>query len=68
MFYDLVLVVAQCDQIGRLLHFGQLFKACGNIFLPKSPTFLGDFCKGVNLSFMGNFYRHLATFYWSHSM
>ena len=42
------------------------------ISLPKSSTFLGNFCKGVKIfNFLvkfslGNFYRHLATFYWSH--
>ena len=34
--------------------------------------FLGNFCKGVKMylfllkSFLGNFYRHLAIFFWSH--
>ena len=37
--------------------------------MPKSPIFLGKFCKGVNFliflvkSFLGNFYRHLAIFF-----
>ena len=44
------------------------------INLTKSHTFLGNFCyfakvsKSLNFlvkSFLGNFYRHLATFYWS---
>ena len=35
-------------RLGNLLDFGQLFKALGpQLFLPKSPTFLGIFCKGV---------------------
>ena len=40
--------------------------------MPKSPIFLGHFCKGVKiLNFsseiiLGNFYRHLATFYRPH--
>ena len=39
---------------GDLLDFGQLFKA--TIDLPKSPTFLGKFRKGVkNLSFSSEF-------------
>ena len=52
-----------------LSHF---LKPIAKINLPKSPAFLGNFCKGVkNLpflgkSFLGNFYRNLATFYWSH--
>ena len=42
------------------------------INLPKSPTFLGIFRKGDKIyhflekSFLGIFYRHLATFFWSH--
>ena len=32
-----------------LLDFGQLFKAFATINLPKSPTFLGNFCKGVKI-------------------
>ena len=54
-------------RLGNLLDFGQLFKAFGNINLPKSPTFLGNFCKCVKSiifpvkSFLGNFNRHLAT-------
>ena len=37
--------------------------------LPKSLTFLGNFCKGVKIyhfTYLGNFYRHLAIFIWSH--
>ena len=33
----------QCDQIGRFLYFGQLFKPLATINLPKFPTFLGIF-------------------------
>ena len=42
------------------------------IVLPNSPTFLGNIWKGVKIfnflvkSFLCSFYRHLATFYWSH--
>ena len=36
-------------RLSKLLHFGQLFKPCGNNYLPKSPTFLGNFCKGVRI-------------------
>ena len=52
---------------------GNFLKPVAAIFSAKSPIFLGSFGKGVfNLSFfywyhlLGNFYRHLATFYWSH--
>ena len=36
-------------RLGGLLHFWQLFKACGTIILPKLPTYLGNFCKGVKI-------------------
>ena len=42
------------------------------INLPKAYTFLGKFCKGVQIIhfsseiILGNFYRHLAIFIWSH--
>ena len=36
-------------RLGDLLEFGQLFKALTTINLPKSPTFLGNFCKGVKI-------------------
>ena len=34
-------------RLGDLLDFGQFFKAFATIILSKSPTFLGNFCKGV---------------------
>ena len=34
-------------RLGDLLDFRRVLKAFGNINLPKSPTFLGNFCKGV---------------------
>ena len=58
----------QCDQIGRFFALWATFKAFGKINLPKSPTFLGKFCKGVKIYhfsreiILGNFYRHLAIF------
>ena len=51
---------------------GNFSKPGATISLHKSPTFWGYFCKGVKIlillvkSFLGNFYRHLATFYRSH--
>ena len=36
-------------RLGDFLHFGQPFQAGGNNYLPKSPTLLGNFCKGVKL-------------------
>ena len=34
------------SRFGDLLDFGQLLKPLAAINLPKSPTFLGIFCKG----------------------
>ena len=65
----------QSDNVTRLddlLHFGQLFQASGNNFYAQITHILGNFCKGVQIFYFsskimfGNFYRHLATFYWSH--
>ena len=48
--------------------FGNFLKPLATINLPKSPTFLGNFCKGVKTfiflvkSFLVNFYRHLTIF------
>ena len=44
-----VVVVVSVTKLGNLLDFGQLFKAFGKINLPKFPTFLGNFCKGVKI-------------------
>ena len=59
----------QCDQIKRFIGLWAIFQSRWQPFiLPKSPTFLGNFGKGVKiyhflvLSFLGNFYRHLAIF------
>ena len=59
--------------LGDLLHFGQFLKHLATIKLPKSPTFLGNFCKGVKIYhfsceiILGNFIRHLVISFWSHS-
>ena len=51
---------------------GNFSMSVATISLSKSLPFLGNFCKGVkNFNFsgeiiLGNFYRHLATFYQSH--
>ena len=42
-----ILLVASVTRLGDLLDFGQPFKATIN--LPKSPTFLGNFYKGVKI-------------------
>ena len=62
----------QRDQIGDLLDFGQLFKALGNNKFAQISHILRQFLKGVKIyhfmvkSLLGNFYRHLAIFFWSH--
>ena len=63
----------QCDQIGRFFcTLGNFLKPLATINFPKSPIFLGNFCKGVKIShfsceiILGNFFRHLAIFFWSH--
>ena len=55
-------------RFGDLLDFGHLLKPLAEMNLPKSPKFLGNFCKVLKSfifivqSFLGNFYRHLAIF------
>ena len=40
----------QCDQIGRYIGLcGKYLKPLSTINLPKSSTFLGNFCKGVKI-------------------
>ena len=41
-----------CDSVtrlGDLLDFGPIFKPFATIYLPKSPTFVGNCCKGVKI-------------------
>ena len=42
-------LICSVTRSGDLLDFGQIFKAFGNNNLSKSPTFLGNFCKGVKI-------------------
>ena len=42
-------VYASVTRLGDFLLFGQLFKPLATINLSKSPTFLGNFCKGVKI-------------------
>ena len=44
-----VSIFASVTRLGDLPDFGQLFKAFLNNYLPKSPTFLGNFYKGVKI-------------------
>ena len=65
------IVEGSVTKLGYLLHFGQLFKACGNNYFAQIAHIIRQFCKGAEIfhflvkSFLGNFYRHLATVYWS---
>ena len=41
----------QCNQIGRFIGLWATFKkTLATINLPKSPTFLSNFCKGVRIN------------------
>ena len=59
-------------RLGNLLDFGLLLKPLATIKLPKSPTFLGNFCKGVKFYHFSTeiiFRQLLQTiidFFWSH--
>ena len=64
---------AQCDQIGRFVALWVTFQSlCQQLFCPNRPHFYANFCKVVEIFnfaceiILGNFYRYLATFYWSH--
>ena len=54
--------------ISSVARLGNFLKPLATINLPKSPTYLGNFCKGVKIdhfssgSFLCNFYRHLGIF------
>ena len=60
--------ITSVTRFGDLSDLRQLFNPLAAINLPKSPTFLGNLCKGVKIyhflvkSFLVNFYRHLAFF------
>ena len=51
---------------------GNFLNPLATIILPKSFTFLCNFCIGIKIFIfsseiiLGNFYRHLAIFFWSH--
>ena len=63
----------QGDQIGRFITLWATFQSqWQQLFCPNFQHILGNLCKFVKIFhfsskfFLGNFYRHLATFYWSH--
>ena len=59
-------------RLGNILHFGQLFKACGINYFAQIAHILVNFCKVVEIFhfcseiIFGQLYRNLATFYFSH--
>ena len=63
----------QCDQIEQFIALWATFQSrWQQLFCPNRPHCLAIFVKVSKLfsfivkSFLGNFYRHLATIYWSH--
>ena len=70
--YTIMDVTITVTGLGDLLNFGQLFKALGNNEFSQISHILRQFCKGsksiisLDKPFLGNFYRHLAIFFWSH--
>ena len=69
---EVLLVTSVWPDWGIYWTLGNFLKPLLTINLPKSATFLGNFVKVSKSlfflvkSFIGNFYRHLAAFYWSH--
>ena len=65
-----VFFACSVTRLADLLHFGQLFKACGNNYFAQIAHIFRE-VKGVKILhfsseiFLGNFYRYLATFNWS---
>ena len=61
-------VANSVTRLGDLLDIGKLFKAHGNNNFAQSAIFVNLSKSFILLekSFLGNFYRHLAIFYWSH--
>ena len=60
----------QCDQIGRFIALWAIFQSLWQqLILSKSPTFLGNFCKGVKIYhfsseiIFGQLLWHLAIFF-----
>ena len=42
--------IKECvTRLGNFLHFGQLFKACGNNYFSQITHISGNFCKGVKI-------------------
>ena len=68
-YFNSGIPVDQCDKIGRFIELWATFQSLwqqiicpfGQIFLKVSKSIIF-----LVKSFLGNFYRHLAIFYWSH--
>ena len=62
--------LSQCDQIGRFIGLWATFQIiCQQLISPISHIlrqFMSKCLIFLVKSFLGNFYRHSATFYWSH--
>ena len=59
----------QRDQIGQIIGLWATFQSLWQqLFCPNLPIFVKVSKSLIFLvkSFLGNFYKHLATFYWSH--
>ena len=65
-------LVSSVTRLGDSLDFGQVLEPVATISLPKSPTFLGNFCNGVKIIHFSseNIFGHLLStfgdFFWSH--
>ena len=44
-----IVVLSSVTRLGDLLDFGNFLKPLATLNLSKSPTFLGNFCKGVKI-------------------
>ena len=60
-------MLTSVTRLGHFFPLGDFLKPLATIIFPKSPTFLGNVCKGVKIifllkSFLGNFYKRCAIF------
>ena len=65
-------VMISVTRLGNLLDLGNFLKPLATIILPESPTFLGNYCKGVKINhfsfeiFFGQLLLKFGDFFWSH--
>ena len=57
-----VKVLCSVTKLGDLLHFGQLFKACGNNYFTQIDHILRNFCEGVKIFHFSSEINFGATF------